>query len=182
MDFSALIKTRQSVRAYESKPVKKDKIMQCVEAARLAPSACNSQPWTFIIADEPDKVEVMRKAVIDKVIMMNRFARNVPAFAVIVMEKMKTTAQVGAGIKDREYRLMDIGIAAEHFCLQAAELGLGTCMIGWFNEKTVKHLLNIPDKKRIALVISIGYPVEDYRLREKIRKPLMEMCKFNSYQ
>ena len=72
-------------------------------------------------------------------------------------------------------------IAAAHFCLQAAELGLGTCMIGWFDEKKLKLLLNIPEKRKIGLVITLGYPPEDYKMRKKIRKPLAEICGFNSY-
>ena len=80
-----------------------------------------------------------------------------------------------------EYPKIDIGIAATHFCLQATELGLGTCMIGWFDEKKIHKLLNIPEKRKIGLVITLGYPPEDYKLRKKIRKNPDEICGFNSY-
>ena len=80
-----------------------------------------------------------------------------------------------------EYSQIDIGIAAAHFCLQAAELGLGTCMIGWFDEKKIRQLLKIPEKRKIGLVITLGYPPEDYKVRKKIRKPLDEICGFNKY-
>lgn len=101
---------------------------------------------------------------------------------VIVMEKVKFTSKFGWVVKDREFPLIDLGLTASHFCLQAAELGLGTCMLGWFNEKEVKKLLNIPASKRIGLMIALGYPPDDYKLRQKIRKPLMQVIRFNSYR
>lgn len=100
---------------------------------------------------------------------------------VMVIEKPRLITQIGGSIKNREFPLIDIGIAAEHFCLQAAELGLGTCIMGWFSEKRIKQLLNIPKRKRIGLVVSLGYEPEDYKLRKKIRKPLGEIYGFNSY-
>ena len=77
--------------------------------------------------------------------------------------------------------MIDIGIAAEHFCLQATEEGLGTCMLGWFNEKPVQKLLGIPPKRRIGLIISLGYEPEDYRMREKIRKDKYKVISYNKY-
>ena len=75
---------------------------------------------------------------------------------------------------------MDIGIAAEHFCLQAASEGLGTCIMGWFDENEVKRLLGIPKKKRAELIITLGYPAKDV-IREKIRKRKEEICSYNRY-
>ena len=181
MNFCKLVEKRQSTRLYTEKPVEKEKIEKCIESARLAPSACNSQPWTFIVVDENEKVEQIRTAVVDKKVQINKFAIKTPVFVVIVLEKSNVLARFGAGVKNREFRLIDIGIAAEHFCLQATELGLGTCLIGWFDEKKVKDILNIPDKKRVALVITVGYPPEDYKLREKKRKEKSKMCLYNSY-
>lgn len=82
-------------------------------------------------------------------------------------------------MKDKEYPLIDIGIAANQFCLQAADIGLGTCMIGWFDEKKIKKLLDIPSSKRIPILITLGY--SDARLREKTRKPIDKMYKQNKY-
>jgi nitroreductase len=95
---------------------------------------------------------------------------------------MKTITQIGAQIKDKQYSLIDIGIAADHFCLQAVEEGLGTCMLGWYNEKPIKKILGIPRNRRIGLLITLGYPPEDYRVREKIRKGREEKIRFNSYK
>jgi len=98
-----------------------------------------------------------------------------------VIEKAKLIAQIGGSIKNMEYPQIDIGIAASHFCLQAAEQGLGTCMIGWFDEKKIRQLLKIPEKRKIGLLITLGYPPEDYKVRKKIRKPVDEICGFNKY-
>lgn len=181
MSFFKLVKTRQSVRKYSYNLVEKEKIEKCIETARLAPSACNSQPWTFVVVDDKELAKEVANATFSKAISFNKFALDAPVMVVIVIEKPKVIAQIGGSIKNREFPLLDIGIAADHFCYQAHELGLGTCMLGWFNEKKVKSLLNIPKKKRVALCISVGYPVDNYHFRKKIRKDTEEMCKYNSY-
>lgn len=181
MDFQELIEKRQSVRRYQDKNIEREKIEQLIEAVHIAPSACNSQPWKLIIVNEPELKTEVAKATFSKAVSFNRFALEAPVIAVLVIEKAKLIAQVGGSIKNQEYPQYDIGIAAEHFCLQATELGLGTCMLGWFNEKKIQKLLNIPKKRKVGLVITLGYPPEDYKLRKKIRKPVDEICGFNSY-
>jgi nitroreductase len=181
MTFNKLMHKRQSVRKYLDKPVEREKIEMLAEAVQFAPSACNSQPWRLIIVDEPELKDKIAKATYNDVISFNRFALQAPVIAVMVIEKAKLIAQIGGSIKNQEYPQYDIGIAGAHFCLQAADLGLGTCMLGWFNEKKIKNLLNIPSGKKIGLLITLGYPPEDYKMRKKIRKPLNEICGFNSY-
>ncbi len=181
MTFQELINQRQSVRKYQDKPVEHEKIEKLIEAVHMAPSACNSQPWRLIIVDEPNLKNEVARATFSKTIAFNKFAVEAPVIAILVIEKAKLIAQIGGSIKSQEYPQYDIGIAAAHFCLQAAELGLGTCMIGWFDEKKIQQLLNIPEKRKIGLVITLGYPPDDYKLRQKIRKPLGEICGFNRY-
>jgi len=181
MNFTELINIRQSVRKYQDKPVEREKLEKIIEAVHVAPSACNSQPWKLIVVDEPELKNKVAKATFSKTIAFNKFAVEASVIAVLVIEKAKLIAQIGGSIKNMEYPNIDIGIAAEHFCLQAAELGLGTCMLGWFDEKKIQELLNIPKKRKIGLVITLGYPPEDYKMRKKIRKPLDEICGFNSY-
>ena len=154
MNFTELIKQRQSVRKYSDKPVEREKIEQLIEAVHLAPSACNSQPWKLIIVDDPEVKNALAKATFDKAISFNKFATEAPVIAVLVIEKAKLIAQLGGKVKNQEYAQYDIGIAAAHFCLQAEELGLGTCMIGWFNQRKIQQLLHIPKKRKIGLVIS----------------------------
>ena len=181
MIFQELINLRQSVRKYADIPVERVKIDKIIEAVHLSPSACNSQPWKIIMVDEPELKNEVACATFSKTISFNRFAVEAPVIAVLVIEKAKLIARIGGSIKNMEYPQIDIGIAAAHFCLQAAELGLGTCMIGWFDEKKIRQLLNIPEKRKIGLVITLGYPPEDYKLRKKIRKSYDEICVFNSY-
>lgn len=177
MNFSELVKVRQSVRKYSDKPVEKGKLLQCVETARLSPSACNSQPWKFVVVDNPDlKARIAECAVS---IGMNKFTHQAPVIIAVVLERMKMTATLGSVLKDKEYSLMDVGIAVNQFCLQAAELGLGTCIIGWFDEKKTKTLLNIPKNKRVPLLVCVGYP--DDHIRKKLRKPVEEMSSWNRY-
>lgn len=179
--FLALVTKRQSVRKYDNRLVEPEKVKRCLEAARLAPSASNSQPWKFVVVDDPELSQKVAKETIGPLSTFNTFAGQAPVIVVIVIEKMKTITQIGAFLKDREYPLIDIGMAAEHFCLQAAEDGLGTCMLGWFNEDPIKGLLKIPKHKRIGLLITLGYFPEDYPLREKKRKEFKEMVSYNRY-
>lgn len=181
MKFIELIKLRQSDRKYQSNPIEADTLNRCLEAARLAPSASNSQPWTFVVVTDPDLKEKVAHQTFDKVVTFNKFVVQAPAMVVMVLEKPKLVTRIGGAIKSMQYPMIDIGIAAEHFCLQAAEEGIGTCMLGWFNEKPIKQLLNIPQKKSIGLIISVGYTPEGYRLRDKTRKKFSEVVKYNSY-
>jgi len=181
MDFSKLIAVRQSVRSYEDKPVEEEKLNQLIEAVRLAPSASNSQPWKLIIVNDHELKRKVAKATYSTLISFNKFAIQAPVLAVLVIEKPKMITQIGGKLKEREFPLIDIGIAAEHFCLQAADLGLGTCMLGWFDETAIKQLLHIPEQKRIGLVITLGYAKEGTPLRKKNRKSPEKMCQYNRY-
>lgn len=176
MELLDLIQKRQSDRQYEARPVDRELVVKCLEAARLAPSACNSQPWKFVVVDEPQLVLQVGEAAAG--MGMNKFAKEVPVIVAVVLEKMNLTARIGSVIKDKEYSLLDMGIAVEHFCLQAAELGLGTCIMGWFDEKKVKKFLGIKNK-RVPLLITLGYPAGE--TRRKIRKSLDDMSSWNKY-
>lgn len=181
MDFSELILLRQSVRRFDHRGVEREKLMKCLDAARLAPSASNSQPWSFIVVDEPGLRKKVAHTTYTTIVGFNRFVIHAPVILTIVLEKPKVITELGIRLKHKEWPLIDIGITAEHFCLQAAELGLGTCMLGWFDEKKVKELLDIPMEKNVALLIAIGYPVPDYTLRKKKRKEMGKICWFNRY-
>ncbi len=181
MNFSELINKRFSTRDYKQTPVAKADIEKCVQAARLAPSACNSQPWKFIVIDEPQLKDKVAENAFKSLIGMNQFAFKAPALIIITAEKQNFTAKIGNIVKKKDFRLFDIGIAAEHFCLQAAELGLGTCMLGWFNEKKIKKLLSIPTGRTIELMISVGYSESD-SIPQKNRKELNQILAYNSYQ
>ena len=181
MKLMDLIQKRQSARKYTDKPVEADKLNRCLDAATLAPSACNAQPWKFIVVDDPPLVKKLAKGTWNRVISFNKFVEQAPVIIVITMEKSPFVPTIGGRIKNKEYPLIDIGIAAEHFCLQAEEEGLGSCMLGWFNEKEVQRLLNIPKSRKIGLLISLGYAPDDYRIRKKIRKDRSAVVSYNKY-
>ena len=149
---------------------------RCLHAARIAPAPATAHPWKFVVVDDPKLLAGMKEAAAG--MGMNKWVTDVPVIVAVVLEKMNLTARIGSVIKDKEYSLLDVGIAVEHFCLQATELGLGTCIIGWFDEKKVKKLLDIP-KRRVPLLISVGYPASEHR--KKVRKPLEEMSSWNKY-
>jgi len=180
MKFIDLAASRQSVRSYSDKQIEQEKLLQCIEAARLAPSACNSQPWKFIVVDEPLLKKEVSKATFSEVVKFNKFALEAPVLVVVTASKGNLRTKVGQMITSLPYYLIDIGIAAEHFCLQATEVGLGTCMLGWFNEKKIRNLLDIPTKERIALVITVGYPKNELSMN-KNRKSINEISSKNSF-
>ncbi|MDP1623097.1 MAG: nitroreductase family protein [Bacteroidales bacterium] len=181
MKFLDLIQQRQSVRAYDpDRPVAREKLERCIEAVRLAPSACNSQPWKLVVVDEPILKEKVAKAATSKLLGFNHFTRQAPILVAVVREDPNLTSKLGAVLKDKPYTLMDVGIAVEHFCLQATEEGLGTCIMGWFDEEKVKQLLEVPKKKRVELIIALGYPAKE-QVRIKIRKTTGEICSYNKY-
>lgn len=174
-----LINSRQSDRSYSDKPVENEKIERILEAGRLAPSACNAQPWKFIIVNDPTLRAGLSEAASARLLGMNSFVNQAPLLLVVIREKANMSSRIGATVKNKDYSMIDIGIASENICLQARAEGIGSCMIGWFDEKQVKKILGIPLSKRVELIITLGYPAKDQR--EKRRKPLSEVASYNKY-
>ena len=134
MDFLELVKARQSDRAYDkNRPIEEEKLERILEAARLAPSACNAQPWKFVVVNDPALSVEVGKA--SAGLGMNKFAKDAPVHILIVEESMNVTSLLGSKIKDKYFPLVDIGIAASHICLAAEAEGLGSCILGWFDER-----------------------------------------------
>ncbi len=181
MQFIELVEKRQSDRKYIQRTILKTDLLKIIEAGRLAPSASNSQPWTFVIAENTDIKSKVAEATVTKGLPINKFAFDASIIVAIVIEQPKTLTRFAGWLKKRDFPWIDIGITAEHMCLQAAELGIGSCMIGWFDEKAVKSALKIPSSKRVGLLITFGYTPENYLHRQKIRKPMDKVLKFNSY-
>ena len=178
MNFLDLVRRRQSDRGFSDRAVEREQIERCLEAAMLAPSACNSQLWFFVVVDDPE----LRRGVADALqgLGMNRFAVTAPVLVAVVAEKPALLPRLGGLVKDKPYWLMDIGMAVENLCLQAADEGLGTCIIGWFDEPTVRKLLGIPKGKRVPLVVALGFPL-DPTVRTKVRKATDETRAYNRY-
>lgn len=174
-----LMKARQSERKYLNKPVEKEKIERITEAARLSPSACNGQPWHFIVVDDPALRDEVAAATESVVLRMNGFVREAPVLIVVLREKSNLTSRVGDLIKQKDYSLIDIGIATGSMVYQAAAEGLGTCIIGWVDDRKIRKVLGIPSSRKVELVITVGYT--DNRLREKSRKPPGDVITYNRY-
>lgn len=171
MNFLDIAMARQSCRKYDTeKPVEQEKLMACLEAARLAPSACNGQPYHFTVC-RGELAKKIAKATMD--MKINRFADQAPVLVVVSEEPYCKMAGVGAKLKHNDYRSMDIGIAVAYFTAQAAELGLGTCILGWLDGDEISGLCGLEHPAR--LVLTVGYPAEDDVLREKKRKTMDEL-------
>lgn len=174
-----LIISRQSDRKYSDKPVEKDKLDRIVEAGRMAPSACNAQPWKFIVVTDPELIGKIAEAASAKLIGMNSFVTQASVIIVVVRENPNFSSKVGATIKNKDYSLIDIGIATENICLQAKSEGIGSCIIGWFDERMLRKILLVPGSKRVELIITLGYSLSEQR--EKRRKPAVETVSYNKY-
>ena len=174
-----LITSRQSDRKYSNKPIDKEQLNRITEAGRMSPSACNAQPWKYIVVDDPDLIKKLAVAASAKILGMNSFVAQATAIMVIVREKANFSSKIGGTIKSKDYSLIDIGIASENICLQARAEGLGSCMIGWFDEEGVRKIVSIPQNKRVLLMITLGYSLSDQRTKR--RKPREEVVSYNRY-
>ena len=182
MSFLETVKNRHSVRKYLARPVPREAIERCLEASRLAPSACNAQSWKFVVVDDPGWKNELARAAFGITSSFNRFAFQAPVLVVLVKTGGSLVSKAGSLVSGRNFGFIDIGIAAEHFCLQATEDGLGTCILGWFNERRVKKFLHVPRHQRVALMLTLGwpaYPPED--APERKRKEMEKIRNYNRY-
>lgn len=152
-----LARERTSCRSYLDKPIPEELINQCIEAARVAPSACNKQPWRFIIVSSPElRSHITNKCLLPGVPMP--WIAKAPVIVVLCAQKTTITHTIAPMLSGVHYELIDAGIAGEHFVLSATALGLGSCWIGWFKERAIKKLLKIPRGIKVLSLISLGYP------------------------
>lgn len=171
MNFSEIAKTRQSCRYFDnSKSVENEKIKAILDSTILAPSACNAQPYHFTVCKGEKAKEVAEAT---RGMGMNKFTADVPVMIVISEESYNKTAGVGAILKDNDYRSIDIGIACAYLTAEACAQGLETCILGWLDDKKIRKICDL--KHPVRLVIALGYPKENYELREKKRKSIDEL-------
>jgi len=175
MNFTALVNKRQSTRKYADRQVDRELIDKCLDAARLAPSARNSQPWSFIVIDDPKSIASVSQKAFSGIYKSTQFAGKAPVLIVVVTEKADYVTRLGNLIRNIKYSLIDIGIACEHLVLQAEELGLGTCWLGWFSARGVRKALKLSRSTRIDILISLGYPLDPEYRRERKRRTLDEI-------
>ena len=170
MDFMTIAQTRQSCRSYDSRPVEEEKLQAILEAVRLAPSACNGQPYHLTVC----RGEAAKEAAQATMGMgMNKFAAQAPVLIILSEQPYVKSAALGAKVKGNDYRSMDIGIAAAYLTAEAAAQGLGSCILGWLDDSKLWKITGIDQPVR--LVITLGYPGEGDKPRAKKRKDLAEL-------
>ena len=168
MNFLEIANARQSCRSYdETKPVEQEKLDAVLEAVRLAPSACNGQPYHVTVC-RGEKAKQAAKAC--QGMGMNKFASQAPVLLVISEESYVKSSAVGAKVKNNDYRSMDIGIAVAYLTAEAAAQGLGTCILGWLDDEKLREICGL--KHPVRLVVTLGYAPEGEKLREKKRKSM----------
>ena len=171
MHFLEIAQNRQSCRSYDpERPVEPEKLSAVLEAGRLAPSACNGQPYHFTVCTGKAAEEV---ALACRGLGMNKFAVQAPVQIVISEEAYVKSAAMGAKVKNNDYRSIDIGIAAAYLTAEAAAQGLGTCILGWFDDAAIRQICGL--ERPVRLVVSLGYAAEGDTLRNKKRKELSEL-------
>ncbi len=166
MNFTEIAENRQSCRSYDpNRTVEQGKIDRILETARLSPSACNGQPY-FITICKGETAKQVAKAT--QGVGMNKFAVDAPVMLVLSEMPYVASAALGAKVKKNDYRSIDIGILAAYITAEATAQGLGTCILGWLDDSKIRDLCEIEGKVR--LVITLGYPSKEDKLRTKKRK------------
>ncbi len=163
MDVQQAIRERYSVRSYEDRPVEPAKLEAVLEAARLAPSGSNRQPWKFVVVQDADRREAMKAACGGQ-----KFVAAAPvviAAVGILPDRVMSCDIPGDPV--------DVAIAIDHMTLTATELGLGTCWVGAFDQDAVRSVLGIPDSAKVIEVLALGYPADSAKPKE--RKTLDEV-------
>lgn len=157
MSVADVIRRRRSCRAYRDEPVSRENIEQVLEAARLAPSACNQQPWRFaVVTDQKRRTRIIEEGFRRGIPM--RWALKAPVLIVIGIKRSLIVHRAAVTLTKIDYPWMDIGIAGEHLVLQAEEMGLGTCWIGWVKQRRVRSIVGWPRDITPAAVITLGWP------------------------
>ena len=175
-NYFDLIARRESCRNFDpNRPVEKEKLQRCAEAAWIAPSACNGQPWKYLIVTNPELNEKLRPLMME--LGMNKFVKNCPAFAVVLEEATVLKVSLSQKFKDQDFAPIDVAFSASQFCYAATEQGLSTCIIGWHNEQKIRELFGLPKSTRVRLILAIGYAAND-TLRKKQRKPIEDVIRF----
>ena len=176
--FQKIIRGRRSIRRYLPAPVEPEKLRACLEAARIAPSAHNVQPWRFIVVDEPGLKDRLAAEAFSGIYAASKFAAKAPVILVLLARPGSAAVRLGAKLQGVPFHLVDMGIAGEHVVLQAQELGLATCWMGWFDHRKARKVLDIPRALKIVALMPLGY-AETRPVREPPRKRLEEIAAFN---
>jgi nitroreductase len=170
MNFYEIACNRQSCRKYDVEmPIEQEKLTAILESARLAPSACNGQPYHITVC-RGENAKQVAKATMG--MGMNKFAADAPVLLVISEKPYVKSAALGAKVKGNDYRSMDIGIVTAYITAEATAQGLGSCILGWLDDDKIREICHLDGAVR--LVITLGY-AKDEPLRNKKRKDMDEL-------
>ena len=170
MEFDKLIRQRFSVRSYTNRKVEKDVILQILEAARMAPSAVNFQPWHFIVISEPGNLHDFQE------VYPRTWFREAPICIVVCADHSKSWKRRSDG---KDFADIDIAIAVDHLILKATELGLGTCWVCNFDVALTRQKLQLPENIEPLVIIPLGYTTAEAPV--KTRKPLSELVHWETF-
>lgn len=176
MEFSELLEKRRSCRCYSGKKVETEVLKKIVEKAKLAPSACNSQPWFLTVVNDEEKIKEIASAT--HVFGSNAFSDNAGAFIVIEQREPKLKESVTKLVGSRYFADNDIGIVTGYLTLSAYDCGVESCVLGLFDKDVVKKALNMDENAEIKLLLCLGYAGENDKIWDKKRKPTEEISKF----
>jgi nitroreductase len=174
-DFLELCGRRQSCRDFNGQPVEHEKLVKCAEAGRLTQSACNGQPWSFVIVESPEVVAEVAKC--GQQMGINGFLDKAGAFIIVLEEHAVLMPALRRVLDSQYFAKGDLGAAAAHICLEAESLGLASCNIGLYDREKLCELLHIPIEKQFAAYIALGYAT-DAAVRPKIRKSFDQVTRF----
>lgn len=177
MDYQAWFAARESCRKYLDQPVEHEKLFRIAEAALTAPSACNSQPWHFTVVTRPALLPVIVESSQKKIPRINQFTPECPAFIIITEQPAYVLDGQGGMKYDQKYAQVDIGLITMQLCLAATAEGLGTCIMGAFDEELLRSKIELPADGTVRLVIAIGYPAHQ-TVRPKKRTEIAQVLSF----
>lgn len=181
MEFREVMERRQSCRLYAERAVEREKLAAVLQAGRMSPSGCNSQRWVLVGVDEPALCGALAAALADTELNINLYAGQIPAYIAIVSHPARhLTPTQKTILATIDHSLIDIGAAAQQMCLAATDLGLGSVMLGWFDQDAVRQALGVPAGQQVLLLIGIGYPRNE-DIRSKKRFSENEIIRWNGY-
>ncbi len=177
MSFKELAIKRESTRKYTDKKVEREDLISIVKTAALSPSGCNSQPWRFIVVDG-EMGKKMHECIIDENYSINRWTVDVSSY--IIVCETKVTLMKSLKCDSQFYADFDLGGATSAICYAAADLGIGSCILGLFDEKMVRERFKVPDDVKIRMLVALGYSASDKPFN-KSRKEFQQICSFNEF-
>jgi nitroreductase len=180
--FMRLVHARRSIREYRPTSVDRELVLSCIEAAVVAPSSMNKQPWRFVVLDRREDIDRLVERTCTGPYRPTKWIAAAPVVVAIVIAGDFITHRLGRLLQGTAFHLLDAGIAGEHLILRATELGLGTCWVGWFNARGASRALRVPRGHRVVALVPMGWPDPGYVVGERTVRAVEEVTKFGGWE